>query len=293
MMRVTVGSAARGSLAGLQSSASRLAALQSQLSSGRQITKPSDDPTGTANALRLRGELQRVSQYQQNADDGLSWLTTVDSALSGAVGLVQQVQTLALRGLNTGSGNATTNEALAQQVDKIRQTLLATANSSYLGRPVFGGNAAGSVAFDSAGSYVGDNGTVTRTVGPSASVDINQVGTDVFGANGNNVFDLLTDISAKLRTNPTALTSSLGQLDTALATLSSSQASAGAAYQRIQDVQNQLGPTSTAMKSQLSDLQDVDIASMAIEVSTANAAYQASLATTAKLQQNSLLDYLR
>ncbi len=48
MMRVTVGSASPGSLAGLRSTASRLAGLQSQLSSGRQITRPSDSPSGTS-----------------------------------------------------------------------------------------------------------------------------------------------------------------------------------------------------------------------------------------------------
>ena len=80
MMRVTVGSSAAGSLAGLQANASRLAALQAQMSSGRQITKPSDNPVGTSSALELRGELKRVTQYQNNSSDALSWLTTVNTA---------------------------------------------------------------------------------------------------------------------------------------------------------------------------------------------------------------------
>jgi len=203
------------------------------------------------------------------------------------------VQTLVLKGLNTGSGDATSNEALAQQVDQIRTSLLSTANASYLGRPVFGGNTAGSVAFDSAGNYAGDSGTVTRTVGPNTQVDINQTGTAVFGPDGNNVFTLLATISNQLRTNPAALSGSLTQLGAAQATLSNSQAAAGAVYQRIDNEQNALAANSVQLKSQLSDLQDIDIADMAIEVSTANTAYQASLATTAKLSQNSLLDYLR
>ncbi|MDQ1717548.1 MAG: flagellar hook-associated protein 3 FlgL, partial [Pseudonocardiales bacterium] len=92
-MRVTEGSSAYGSLVGLQSAASRLADLQSQLSSGRQITKPSDSPTGTSTALGLRGELQRLSQYQSNATDALGWLNTVDSTLSSSLTQLQNART--------------------------------------------------------------------------------------------------------------------------------------------------------------------------------------------------------
>jgi flagellar hook-associated protein 3 FlgL len=292
-MRVTEGSASYGALVGLQSTSSRLAALQSQLSSGRQITKPSDSPTGTSQALGLRGELKRMDQYGGNATDALGWLTTTDSTLSSTVAQLQQVRTLVLRGMNTGSGNATSNEALAMPVDKLNASLLSLSNASYLGRPIFGGTTAGTVAFDSAGSYVGDTGTVTRTVGPSTSVDINATGTAVFGPDGANVFTVLTDISANLRTDPSTLSGSLQQLDDAMNRVSTQQAVAGATYQRIQTNQSVNGTNTLRLKSQLSDLQDIDLADMAIQVSTANAAYQAALATTARVSQTSLLDFLR
>lgn len=293
MMRVTVGSASQGSLAGLQSTASRLASLQSQLSSGRQITKPSDSPAGTTAALQLRGELKRMTQYQGNASDALGWLTTVDSTLSAANTQVQKVRTLVLQGMNTGSSDANSAQALAQQVDQARASLLSLANASYLGRPVFGGTTAGSVAYDSSGAYVGDTGVVSRTVGPNTSIDLNTPGTATFGPDGNNVFDLLTKISSDLKTNPSALGGDLTNLDAAQSALSSSQSLAGAKYQRIQTVQTTAGTNSVQLQSQLSDLQDIDLANMAIQVTTADAAYQAALATTAKIQQNSLLDFLR
>ena len=269
MMRVTEGSASRASLAGLQADASRLAALQQQLSSGRQITKPSDSPTGTVSALQLRSQLKQINQFQANGTDALGWLTTVDSSLHSVTSQLQQVRSLVLQGMNTGTGNAVSNEALAQQVDQARASLLALGNSTYLGRPVFGGTTAGGVAFDASGSYVGDTGTVTRTVGPNAAIDLNNPGTATFGANGNNLFDLLTDISANLRGNPSAK------------------------YQRIQSVQNTTNTNLIQLKSQLSDLQDIDLADVAVQVTSANAAYQAALATTAKVSQISLLDFLR
>lgn len=293
MLRVTEGSTSRGALLGLQASASRLSQLQQQLSSGRQITKPSDSPTGTVSALQLRSQVKQLAQYQTSATDALGWLTTVDSAYSSISSQLQQVRTLVLQGMNTGTGNTSSNDALAQQVDQARSALLSLANSSYLGRPVFGGTTAGSVAFDSTGAYVGDSGTVSRTVGPNTTVDLNTPGTTAFGPNGGNVFDLLSTISNDLKTNPSALGADLSALDARQLAITGDQSLAGAKYQRIQSVQTVSSTNTIQLKSQLSDLQDIDLADMAVQVSSANAAYQAALATTAKISQTSLLDFLR
>ncbi|MFL6160942.1 MAG: flagellar hook-associated protein FlgL [Jatrophihabitantaceae bacterium] len=290
---MTEGSTSRGALLGLQTSASRLSALQQQLSSGRQITRPSDSPTGTVGALQLRSQLKQITQYQASATDALGWLTTVDSAYHSISSQLQQVRTLVLQGMNTGTGSATSNEALAQQVDQARASLLSLANSSYLGRPVFGGTTASTVAFDTAGNYVGDNGAVSRTVGPNTTVDLNTPGTTAFGPNGGNLFDLLSTISNDLRTSPSGLGADLTALDARQLAITNDQSLAGAKYQRIQSVQMTSGTNTIQLKSQLSELQDIDLADMAVQVSSANAAYQAALATTAKVSQISLLDFLR
>lgn len=293
MLRVTEGSANRASLVGLQQGASKLAALQAQLSSGRQITKPSDSPTGTVNALQLRSQLSQATQFQANATDALGWLTTVDTTYTSISAQLENVRSMVVQGMNTGASSASSNQALAQQVDQARSGVLALANATYLGRPVFGGTTAGSTAFDSTGAYVGDTGTVTRTVGPNTSVDLNTPGTTAFGPNGNNLFDLLSDISNNLRTNPAALGADLTKLDAAQVSITSDQALAGSKYQGIQTVQNSGSSNMIQLKSQLSDLQDIDLADMAVEVTSANTAYQAALATTAKISQVSLLDFLR
>jgi len=293
MMRVTEGSASRNALVGLQTQASRLADLQSQLSSGRQITKPSDNPVGTVSALQLRTQLKQNTQYAANGTDGMGWLTTVDNAYSSINSQLQQVRTLVLQGMNTGAASAGSNQALAQQVDAARSGILSEANASYLGRPVFGGTTASSVAFDSTGTYVGDSGTVSRTIDANTNIDINTPGTTPFGPNGNNVFDLLSTISSDLVSNPSALSGDLSALDSRMSAISSDQALSGAKYSRIQSVQTANSSNNIQLQSQLSDLQDIDLANMAVQVSTASASYQAALATTAKISQTSLLDFLR
>jgi len=292
-MRVTESSTNRATLANIQLDASRLADLQEQMSSGRQITKPSDNPTGTVTALQLRSQLSQAKQFQANSNDALGWLTTVDSAYGSITSQLEQVRTLVVQGMNTGTGNPASNGALAQQVDQARASLLSLANASYQGRPVFGGTTAGSVAFDASGNYVGDSGTVTRTVGSNASVDLNTQATATFGANGSNLFDLLSGIANDLRTNPANLGSDLTQLDARQLAITSDRSLAGAKYQRIQTVQSAASTNSLQLTSQLSDLQDIDLAETVVQVTSANTAYQAALATTAKVGQISLMDFLR
>jgi flagellar hook-associated protein 3 FlgL len=292
-MRVTEGSAVAAALAGVQSTSSKLAQLQSQMSSGRLITQPSDDPTGTASALALRGQLQRSNQYTANASDAIGWLSAADTAFSSTTTQLQKVRTLVLQGLNTGANTGSSNGALADQVDQIRSSLLALSNTTYSGRPLFGGTTSGSVAFDSTGAYVGDTGTVNRSIGPNSSATVNSIGTDVYGANGSNLFDVLSSISSDLRSNPANLNAGLNSLDASMAKVSAAQGQEGAIYSRVQGSQTSSASTQLSLKTSLSNLQDIDLASMAVQVTTANTAYQAALATTAKVQSVSLLDFLK
>jgi len=292
-MQVTEGSARQASLIGLQAKAGRLAQLQSQLSSGRQITRPSDSPTGTSNALRLRAELSRITQCQNNTSDAQGWLQTTDIAMSSVMDQLQQARSLVVQGMNTGTGNPTSNEALARQVDQLRTSVLSLANTCYLGRPIFGGTTSGKQAFDSAGVYVGDAGVVSRTVAPRTAVDINASGQSVFGPSGSTVFDLLGDVANTLRTNPTALGSRLDSLDAAMSRISGEQALVGAHYNQVTQAQADLGASLLDHRTQLSQVQDIDLANVAVEVASADAAYEAALATTAKIRQTSLLDFVR
>ncbi|MCW2521782.1 MAG: flagellar hook-associated protein 3 [Frankiales bacterium] len=292
-MRVTEGSAYAAALQGVQSTSSKLAQLQSQMSSGRLITQPSDDPAGTASALALRGQLQRSNQYTSNASDAIGWLSAADTAFSSTTTQLQKVRTLVLQGLNTGANTGSSNSAIADQVDQIRSSLLALANTTYSGRPLFGGTTSGTVAFDSTGAYVGDSGTIDRAIGPNSTATVNSIGTDVYGANGSNLFDVLSTVSSDLRSNSSNLSADLNTLDSSMAQVSAAQGQEGAIYQRVQNAQTASASSQLSIKTQLSGLQDIDLASMAIQVTTANTAYQAALATTAKVQSVSLLDFLK
>jgi flagellar hook-associated protein 3 FlgL len=159
---------------------------------------------------------------------------------------------------------------------------------------VFGGTTAGGAAYDASGNYVGDTGKASRQIGADTTVTVSAVGTDVFGASGSSVFDLLNNIANTLQTNPSSLSSStLSQLDSAISTVSTAQSVEAGSYKQVQQAQTTQTTTGTALQDQLTGIVNIDMASAAVQLSSANISYQAALQTTASVRQMSLLNFLQ
>ena len=294
LFRVTAANSNTTTIANIAAASNRLAALQNEMSSGAAISRPSDNPDGTVQAMQLQGQLARNTQYGTNANDGLAWLSTADSAYSQSVTVLQQARTLVVQALNTGAGDASSATAIADQINGLRNTLLSIANTSYNGRPVFGGTTASGSAYDANGNYVGDSGSVTRQISSQSTVSVSAVGTSVFGSAGSDAFTLLANIASTLQTNPTSLNSStLSQIDAAISTVSGAQSQEAASYKQVQAAQTTQTTTGTALQTQLSGIEQADMASVAIALSSANLSYQAALQTTASIRQMSLLNFLQ
>jgi flagellar hook-associated protein 3 FlgL len=282
-------------LGNLQNQLTRLGRLQEQLSSGKQIQRPSDSPGGTAAAMQARGDISRFQQYSRNADDGKAWLGTIDSTLTSAMTQVHQARDLVLQGMSPGgSGSNQTGPALANQIDSIRQSLINVANTTYLGRPVFGGTTSGQLAYDSTGAYVGDSGSVMRTVSDTAKVRVDASGPNTFGSGPGGLFAVLGQISTDLRTgNQTALQADLGDLDTATNQMQSSLSDVGARYNQVQMMQDSAQTRLTDLTSQLSNVEDIDLPATITELQMQQVAYQAALSATSHVVQPSLVDFLK
>jgi flagellar hook-associated protein 3 FlgL len=310
-IRVTVGSASAGALAGLQTASARYADLQQQLSTGNLINRPSDDPAGTVRALELRGDLKRNAQYARSQADATGWLSVADTAYGQMTDLVQKVRTLTVQASNTGASTGASATAIANEIVSIRDAIVKLANTSYNGQPVFGGTTIYGQPGGPTGPfelsdptdptspivYRGDDGTVHRTIGDQNKVQINQTGTAALGANGSNLFDLLDALVTNLNTNGTpsdvGMPDPLGQVDAALNTLTSARAQSGAALARVEAAQTTAATDKISIKTNLSQIQDIDLAEVAIQVNTAQVVYQAALQTTANVRQLSLLNYLK
>jgi flagellar hook-associated protein 3 FlgL len=298
--RVTDTSLMNKALGDLQRSLARGQKLQSQISGGKMLTRPSDSPTGTVTSLQLRGEVRATQQYGRNADDGLGWLGTIQDTLGGASTSIIRVRDLTVQALSSGNSDQS-REALAVEIDNIRETLLGQANAKYMNRPVFGGTTPGSVAYEPntvTGEYefVGNKNPTTRTVGPNAKVRIETSGPEAFGAPGTDteLFTVLDTIAKSIRNNDQdTLNKSLENLDTAHDLLKSALSDVGARYNRVEQMKQSADDHLLSVSSQLSDIEDVDLPKAIMELQIQQTSYQAALAATAKVIQPSLIDFLR
>lgn len=291
--RVTQNLMTQHSLTGLQTGLSRLAQIQEQLSTGRILNRPSDSPSDTTSAMRVRSALGQQEQFARNGEDALGWLNQLDTTLGTVSDRLRRVRDLALQGRNAGTSQ-TARDALASEVDQIREGLIGTANTQYLGRPIFGGITSGPSAYDSTGAYVGTPGAVNRVIGDGVVVDVQLAGPAVFGPDGASVFDELTALAAGLRAGSGAdMDTAIGAMTTALARVTTQLTEVGTRTNRVEAAMQAATDTGLTLTNRLSEIENTDLPKAMVELQMQEVAYQAALASTARVLQPSLVDFLR
>lgn len=303
--RVTHFTVRNSTLNNVQANLQKMADLQAQMSSGKKINAASDDPSGTADVLRLQGEQRQLAQYDRNASDGEAWLTTINDALSTSLSTLRKARDLTVQGGN-GALGLNSRIALAQEIEGLRDNLLAQANTTYLGRSVFAGTTAG-VAFTDgtptdppadpappAYTFSGNgvDGTVTRTVASGTDIRVDSSGAAVFGEGEDSVFALLDRIAATLRLNEDP-SDQLGAIDDHLDAMTTEIASVGARQNQIDAAQDLISQNELTATTRLSAVQDIDLAQIILDLGAQEVAYKGALAAGAKVLQPTLLDFLR
>jgi flagellar hook-associated protein 3 FlgL len=244
--------------------------------------------------MRIRASLADQHQYARNAEDGLGWLSRLDSTLTGALSQVRRARDVGLQAMNAVAQSPQTREALAVEVDQLRASLISAANTTYLDRPVFGGLVAGTTAYDASGAYVGVPGDVSRSVAKDVKVPVNANGPAVFGPDGANLFDDLAELSTALRAGDYAgVQAKLSSLDTAQSRITSALTDAGTRTNTLERAAQAAKDMTLNLTVSLTELENVDLPRATIDLRMQEVAYQAALAATARLVQPSLVDFLR
>jgi flagellar hook-associated protein 3 FlgL len=284
------------SLASMQAGLGRVAKTQEQLATGRVINRPSDSPSGTNSAMQLREQITQNAQHSRNAGDGIARLGTADTVLTSMMDSVRRVRDLTLQGASTGSMGLQAREALAMEVDQIRDGLLSQANTTHLGMPLFGGTTTGKAAYEKDGdvvTYVGDQNPVNRRIGANDNVRVDITGPEIFGAGENDLFAIIGEISRLLTEDPEALRPELDRLDGAMSRLTTSLADVGSRFNRLEGGLRINRDAELSLQDSLSQIENVDMARAMVDLQMNEVAYQASLGATARVMQPSLLDFLR
>jgi flagellar hook-associated protein 3 FlgL len=292
--RVTQTMMSQQALTGLQSGLRRVSDVQEQLTTGRIINRPSDDPIGAAAAMKLRASLAAQQQYARNASDGLGWLEQIDGVLSSVTDQVRRGRELALQGANSGALGDQARQALAVEVEQVRAGLVGAANATYQGRPVFAGIAHVDQAYDATGAWQGQAGDVVRQVADGVTVRVDLTGPEAFGLDGDSVFDHLADLATALRAGDGAgISRAIDLLGTDGDRINSAHADVGTRSGRIDKAKVAAEDAHLTLTSSLSEIENTDLPKATVDLQLQQVAYQAALAATARVIQPSLQDFLR
>jgi len=291
--RVTQRLMVERSLTALNTGMGRLARSQEQLSTGRLINRPSDSPTGTNDAMRLRAQIAADTQYTRNASDGLAVLGQTDSTMTTMLANVGRARDLLVQGASTGSSGPDARAALAAELTQVREALIGLANTEHMGRPIFAGTSSSPVAYDATGGFVGDQFPIDRTVGEGIAVRVNLTGPEAFTAGADDLFGVLSTAITRLTAAPDQLGDSLTRLDAVAGQMRTALADVGTRYGRVERAMSTLTDTTLSNTASLSEVENVDIAKAVVDLQMQEVAYQAALGATARVIQPSLLDFLR
>lgn len=292
MTRITSQMLTTAAQRNLAHSQAALARLQEMGSSGTKLAKPSDDPASTAAALRVRSAQRAAEVHDRNADDALGWLGTVDTALGTSTELLRRARDLTLQGSNQGVMSAESREALAVELESLRDALLQQANTQYLGRSVFAANSLAGHAFAADYSHTGVAGTsLERRIGPDSRVTVDGDGVAAFGQGATSVFALLDGIAADLRAG-TDVAPRVADVDAGLSALVTQRSVAGSRYAQVERGKELLVMSSNDLEARRSSLEDADLGQVIIELKMQEVAYQAALSVTARAVPPTLLEFL-
>jgi flagellin-like hook-associated protein FlgL len=299
-MRITQRAVALTSLQGLHRNLTQVGHLQEQLSSGRQLNRPSDSPAGTNRAMETRQEQAAVAQQARNISDAKAWLEGAGDTLQTMLEQTRRVRDLTVQGLNTGASTPASQHALATEVTSLRESLLQLANAQVQGRPMFGGTTGGDRAYTDGGDYVGDGaGAVTRRISDVEALRVDIRGPEVFGPPdpadpaSTDLFGIVGAIATDLTADPTALAGHLDELDVVVEGMLAGLADVGARTARLEGAEQVNADRSLTLSSRLAEVENIDLPKTIMQLQMQQVGYEAALAATAKALQPTLLDFLR
>lgn len=138
-MRVTNSMIMNNSANNMNLNKTNVDTLNSQMSSQKKISRPSDDPVIAIRALRLRSTLSEIEQYyEKNIPDAESWLDVTSTALSNMKDILTDVYRQCVNGSNDVL-NESDRSTILKSLNALREQIYSEGNADYAGRTVFTG----------------------------------------------------------------------------------------------------------------------------------------------------------
>ncbi len=304
-MRITLGMILDGVRHGVMNSADRLLEAQDRATTGKRISRPSDDVPGIGRALTYRSAIATIEQFKRNADIANSQMSMTCATLDSIVDELQGVWKAALQ-----AGGPATNgpalDALAMQLEESMKSLGSLANTQHLGKYIFAGSDSTNPPFSidpnaaPPCTYNGDSTAFVIQVAPGIYLPSTVTGDELFNVGGSSVagtpdvFTTLQELRDLVKSGDvTNISAKIEDVKKNLDNIVSMRSQIGARMKQLDSNQSTLMDSKIKMQILLSETEDADMAEELIELMTRQNVYQAAIATASRVLQTSLTDFLK
>ncbi|HUJ23043.1 MAG TPA: flagellin [Bryobacteraceae bacterium] len=281
--------------------------LTNEVSSGLKISQPSDDPGDLVTLMQTRTALDVNSQTSNNLAQVLGNTQVAEQALQTASQLMSQALSLGTEGAST-TVTASQRTAIAQQVSGILEQLVGLANTQSGTQYIFSGDQPQSASYaldpasptgvdallanPAATQQIADPTGVTFSVSLTAQQIFDDRNPDQTPA-ADNVFAAVNSLLVSLQANDqTGITNAINSLQTASDYLNTQLAFYGSVQDRIQNSQTFASQQNVQLQTQLGQIQDADIAQVAVQLTQDQTQLQAALTAQSQLPRTSLFNFL-
>jgi flagellar hook-associated protein 3 FlgL len=305
---------ADNSIYNIQQGRIKLNKLQELTSSGQNINRPSDDPINTRLLLDIIDKVKTTDPYSSNIKKSDIWQQFTNTALTGMSDTLQQARTLTAS-ISDGV-DPDFKTSVVSQLQALKQQMIDMGNTQMGDQFIFGGANNATQPFTNSPAqfpppapqnaaftfYTGDENSLNVEIGNNAApmtmnIPGNQIltadtatsqnygGTNILQAFDDLIYAVQADDVTGIRASSLALGDGAKQIFNAITDV-------GSRMTRLDSFTKMNENTRNTLMSVYSSTQNVDYAKLGVELSQQQIAFEASLSSTAKLSQLSLLDYL-
>lgn len=280
----------------LQQNLEKTLNLQENISSGKRIIRPSDDPIGIMKVMDYDTAISKAEQYRRNIDNGIAFLSSTESAVSTAQNILTRSKELSISALN-GTNSAAERSILSEEIDQLYQQVIQIANTQINGRYLFAGFNTGTAPYDTNGNYTGTpypGGDIEVEIDNGSTVTINITGDLVFGTSTSGVIDTLDNLRTALQNNDVQeINNAVDSLASAMDQLSNVRAEIGARINRLETAKNYISKLKDDLTVYKAQTEEADITKVITALAAQQNAMEMSRASAASVLQQSILDFLR
>ncbi|MQR94828.1 flagellar hook-associated protein FlgL [Fictibacillus phosphorivorans] len=298
-MRVTQSMLSNNMLRHISNSYESMAKTQEQLTTGKKISRPSDDPVVAMKGMTYRTNLTEVEQYKRNLSEAYNWMDNSDAALDKATSVMQRIRELTVQASN-GTYEESQKGMIGKEIEQLKEHLVSIANTQVAGKYIFNGNDTTNKPVDlSKTPSVSDNGNTVNlelSQGIEVAVNINpkNVFTHTAGSPESGLFGDINELKKALEsTSGKDISGFLEKLDSHINNLVSERAELGARYNRVELIDARVGEQEVIANRILSDNEDADIERVITDLKMQESLHRAALGVGSRIMQPTLMDFLR